>query len=323
MLKKPKYCMISLGFECPLRCKMCFMWKVPRNEKEIGLPEWKKFIEELSLFLDYPIEVNILGGEPLLKDYIYELISFIRTKGLRVSMPSSGFLINQKVAGMIAKAGLNTLGISLDSLREETHDSIRGVKGVYKKVMGAVDYIYQCQSECKTDILTIIMNENLSDILPLADWVNQNEKIASINFMAIMQPHCSETDKFWYRQKEYSFLWPSETERVHEIIDQLILLKKKGYKITNPVSQLEMFKVYFENPVGRFVRDDRCNFDEIVLNVSSGGDVYLCWNMDPIGNIKNETIENIWSSAKAAQVREEIKHCRRNCEPMINCFYGD
>lgn len=316
--KKPKHCVISLGFECPLKCKMCFMWRVPPEEKCVTLEEWKKFVNELHLFLDFPIEINILGGEPLLKKYIYELITFIRKKGFRASMATSGFLINRDVAGRIASSGLNTLGISLDSLDEKIHDFLRGVGGVYKKAIDAIDLIYD--SKCKIDILTIIMNSNLDGIIKLADWVNSDTRIASVNFMAIMKPHCSDLDNFWYKHKDYGFLWPSNTPKVNEIIDQLISCKKQGYKITNSVVQLENFKLYFKDPT-QFVRREKCNFDEVVLNVSSNGNVHLCWEMEPIGNIRYDSIKEIWDNSKAAEVRSKIKSCQRNCEPMINCFY--
>jgi MoaA/NifB/PqqE/SkfB family radical SAM enzyme len=298
------------------------MWRVQPEQNDVSLEDWKKFIEELHSFLDYPIEINILGGEPLLKGYIYELIGFIRANNFRASMATNGFLINKETADRIAKSGLNTLGVSLDSLDEETHDYLRGVNGVYRKATAAIDLIYNCKSECKMDILTIIMGKNLDDIVKLADWVNSDERIASINFMAIMKPHCSDLDSFWYKNNEYSFLWPSDTQETTERINQLIARKKQGNKITNPVEQLERFRLYFQDPT-LFVRPDRCNFDEAVLNVSSNGNVHLCWDMEPIGNIKTSSIKEIWDSDKAMEIRQRIKGCKKNCEPMINCYYGD
>lgn len=321
-VKKPRHCVISLGFACPLKCKMCFMWQVKDEQNNATLEEWKKFIEEMHSFLDYSIEINILGGEPLLKEYIYELISFIRDRNFRSSMATNGFLINTEIANRITESGLNTLGISLDSLNEETHDYLRGVKGVYRKAMAAIDSIYNCKSECKIDMLTIIMGKNMDDIVKLADWVNSDKRIASINFMAIMKPHCANLDNHWYIHQDYSFLWPGDTQRANEVIDQLIARKKQGYKITNPISQLEIFKLYFENP-SKFVRQERCNFDEAVLNVSANGNIYLCWEMEPIGNIKNDSLNEVWNCAKAVEVRKKIRECKKNCEPMINCYYGD
>lgn len=301
---------------------MCFMWRVEAEKNIVTLGEWNKFIEELHSFLGYSIEINILGGEPLLNGYVYELIGFIRSRNFRASMATNGFLINAEVANRIAKSGLNTLGISLDSLKPEIHDYLRGVDGVYKKATDAIDLICNYKSECKIDILAIIMGENLDDILMLADWVNSDERIASINFMAIMKPHCSDLGSSWYKHKDYSFLWPSDTQKVSWIIDQLIARKKQGYKITSPVQQLEKFKLYFRDPA-QFVREDRCHFDEVVLNVSANGNVYLCWDMEPLGNIKTSNIREIWGSEKAMEIRQKIKGCRKNCEPMINCYYGD
>jgi MoaA/NifB/PqqE/SkfB family radical SAM enzyme len=298
------------------------MWQVKSGENDMTLEEWKKFIEELHSFLGYPIEINILGGEPLLKGYIYELISFIRNRNFRATMATNGFLINTEVANKITESGLNTLGISLDSLNGEIHDYLRGVKGVYRKAVDAIDLIYNHKSECKIDILTIIMGKNLDDIVKLADWVNADERIASINFMAIMKPHCSDLDSFWYKHKDYSFLWPGDTQKANEIIDQLIARKKKEYKITNPVPQLEKFKLYFQSPT-MFVRQDRCHFDDVVLNVSTNGNVHLCWDMEPIGSIRANSIKEIWASDKAMEIRQKIKGCRKNCEPMINCCYED
>jgi len=56
--------------------------------------------------------------------------------------------------------------------------------------------------------------------------------------------------------------------------------------------------------------------------IKDKGDVYLCRSMEPIGNIKESTPEEIWNSKKAEEIRERIKRCNKSCK-VLNCNYID
>ena len=259
-IRKPAFCCIGISTGCMLKCKMCSTWKTGyfTTSQEPTLNEWFRFIELVADLTDNSIEINVSGGEPLLDERNLALISFSAKREIPTSMPSNGFLIDKEMAHKIADSGLNAIGISLDGINRDTHDFLRGVKGCYDKAMQAIDYLDRYCGNLGIGILTTISEKNLDEIIGLTKWANEDNRIETIIFQAIAQPFSTPLDNEWYNKSEYSFLWPKDTKKAHALLDELIKLKKMAYKISNPVSQLDAFKRYFENP-REFIKKDICN----------------------------------------------------------------
>ncbi|MBU0503688.1 MAG: radical SAM protein [Candidatus Omnitrophica bacterium] len=300
------------------RCKMCNYWKSEEEPDELEAPHLYKFISSLKEFVGMPFEMNISGGETLMKEGMLDLVEFIADQGFRFSMVTNGYLIDKAVAKRIADSGLSFLALSLDSLDENIHDFLRGRKGSCRKVIEALEFFDIYKGKLKNITLqTIIMGQNLESILDLVKWGKDRQ--VSHSFMAVTRPNMVPVDPEWYKKDEFSFLWPKNISKVLNILDELIKLKKAGYRIDNPIGQLEKFKLYFSDPE-IFVRDTPCSLGDGIIHINPKGDVYLCCEMESVGNIKISDIGKIWLSQKAESIREKIRHCQRNCAGMVNCY---
>ena len=319
-IERPDFCVIEVTHRCMFQCRMCNYWQTKSgvDSDEISIEDLRKFILSLKDFVSTPFGINISGGEPLLREGMLDLIEFIAEQGFKFSMVTNGYLINKAVAKRIADSGLNFIAISLDSLDEKIHDNLRGIKGAHRKVMDALGYFdaYKGKLENLT-VQTIIMGPNMDGILDLAEWAR--DKKFSLSFMAVTRPNMVPVDVEWYKKKEFSFLWPQDTAKAHYVLGGLIKLKKAGYRIDNPVGQLERFKLYFSDPE-RFIKETSCSLGDDIMQVNPRGDVYLCCEMEPTGNIKEGDIGKIWTSKKAESIREKIRSCQRNCASMVNCY---
>jgi AdoMet-dependent heme synthase len=81
------------------------------------------------------------GGEPLLRNDIFELASYARKRGLLVSLGTSGILINDAVAARMKEAGIRKAAISIDAAEPALHDRFRGLSGAWDM---AVEGIRAC-----------------------------------------------------------------------------------------------------------------------------------------------------------------------------------
>lgn len=320
-IQKPKTCLLTVTNRCVLRCKMCHLWKLNTIEDEVSVEDCKRFIDSLSQFDTDPIEVHLIGGESLIKRGILELIRYISNKGSRTVITSSGYTIAEPMAQAIVDSGLSMLNLSLESLSPSVHDFLRGRDGCFQRVMDAIEYFNRIgRRGMKLGINSIITGANLDDIVTLTEWVQQNEWLDSIYFMAVMRPFGSSYDWDWFKKDGCRDLWPSDYSRVESVLDKLIELKRSGYKIENLIGQLQAFKSYFSNPF-KFIKVNRCNLSEQAINVNAIGDVYICFFMDKLGNIKTDNIVELWYSQKAAEIRKQMYACRKNCELVVNCYY--
>lgn len=324
----PRICCLSITDNCMLRCKMCYAWRTNEFNNDLHETEityWERFIKELRDFVAGKLCVYFVGGESLLNKKTLDLIKYASGLGCETVLTSNGYLINEEIAKKIADSGLKDICLSLDSIRESSHDFLRGVKGSFLRVINAIEYLNRHAKNIRIKINTVIMDVNLDEIIDLTNWVINNNAVMFVNFQAITQPFYSRPDDFWYEKKEYAYLWPRELKKVKSVIEELIELKKKNTsKINNPISQLELYKLYFQSPQN-YIKQTMCHIYKEVINVSPAGEITICCNMEPIGSIKQDKIDikELWFSGRYEAVKNNIRNCRKNCHLLLNCYYDE
>lgn len=320
-IPKPTFCIINVYPLCMFKCKMCYIW-TRKDVPILTFDKIKEFIDSVAELTESKIEINFTGGEVLLREDITDLISVAHSHGIRTSLCTNGYLIDEAMAERLAGSGLNGMVISLDSLNEETHDTLRGKPGSYSRIMRAFSYLYKFASEkFKISIQTLITGYNLSGIVDLARWVQENEKISGIYYMAVTEPLYICDGEQWYKKDQYKSLWPQDVKELCAVTDELIGLKTQSgkSKIINSVSQLKAFKLYFKDPM-EFLKKVSCGLGLYALNVNYTGEVSPCFSLGHIGNLYGENIKDMWYSKKAEVLREKMKGCKNNCNYLINCY---
>ncbi len=321
MESKPSQCDLIVTENCFMRCRMCHIWKHKSDDEQIPLNTYADFLRTLKEFTGEKMQVQFVGGEPLRKKGILDLISCAHNHGFATTMTTNGFLVDRRMADDLIASGLNTIGFSLESLQEEKHDFLRGAPGTHKRIMDAIRYFENFRTPENIFISTIISGENLEDIIPIAEWVNKSSRLNFVYFQSIMQPFAMPEDDAWHEREETKFLWP-DTDAAHRVLDKLSAMQKQGYKIANPPGQFGAFKNYFSDP-RKFIKKIKCNLGYNAFSVLPNGDVFLCFSMPAIGNIMTDRIDAIWGSEKAREARKQIASCQKNCKLMINCFFED
>ncbi|MDO8602984.1 MAG: radical SAM protein [Candidatus Omnitrophota bacterium] len=317
----PNYCCFVITLKCIMKCKMCHIWRDSGNIlNELTIQEWKDVVNSLKGFLDTKYDIILSGGEPLLKKDILGLVSYIAKSGYRASLETNSYLVDEELARAIQDSGLWRICISLDSLAEDTHDSLRGRKGSYGRVMRGIEYLNKFCPSVGINIQTTIMEQNLDELAKLAEWVASDERLDYVYFQAIVRPFGTPMDENWFKGDHYGFLWPSHTDKVNLAIEELIRIKENNPKIANTVAQFKAYKAYFKDPVN-FGNNIKCTIGNRDININPCGDAYLCFSKDSIGNIKNRSIEEIWYSEKADKVRNEIIGCKKHCHFLLNCSF--
>ena len=125
--------------QCNLHCIHCYSSAGNQASLQaLNTEEAKSFIHDLA---DFGVPVLLFsGGEPLLREDIFELAGFAREQGLRTVLSSNGTLITKEVAKKIRDVGFAETGISLDGIGKK-NDQFRGKKGAYE---AALDGIRNC-----------------------------------------------------------------------------------------------------------------------------------------------------------------------------------
>lgn len=318
----PNYCCFSITLRCLMQCKNCYIWKQKEDfSKELSIEKWIEAIGFLSSLLDKKNDIIITGGEPLLKENILDFITFCSRRDIKISLQTNAFMLNEELAKKLSDTGLWRVGISFYSLREEIHDFLRGRKGVYKKVLKAIDYLSKFAPNVGINVQNIIMDINLEDIIKMAEWVEKDERLDYIYYLVPMLPFGAKIDEAWFNRDDYRFMWPRNTVKVNSILDDLINKKSYFKKIANSISQLQIFKKYFN--CSFIYSDTKCSLGSRAINIDPQGNVFLCFSHPPIGNISENNLGDIWISQKAENARLEMKHCKKKCHFLINCSFNE
>ena len=128
--------------KCNLKCSHCYINASKEELRgELTTEEAKRLMDQIS-DVSRPLLV-LSGGEPLLREDIYDLIRYGTSKGFRMGLGSNGSLIDEAIAKKLKDAGVKTVSISLDSSIPEKHDEFRGVEGSWQKAVNAITALKQ------------------------------------------------------------------------------------------------------------------------------------------------------------------------------------
>lgn len=103
--------------KCNLKCSHCYRDSGKESQGELTTEEAKKLIDEIAK-ANFKIMI-FSGGEPLMREDIFELISHADKAGLRPVLGTNGTLITIEMAQKLKDSGISAIGISLDSLSSE------------------------------------------------------------------------------------------------------------------------------------------------------------------------------------------------------------
>ncbi len=145
---------------CNLRCLHCYSSSgACHGDSELSTRQARSFLALLPQ-VGCPV-VLFSGGEPLLREDLFELLGEAKGLGLRTVLSTNGTLIDARAAERLAEAAVSYVGISIDG-REEFHDKFRQKKGCFAAAMRGIE---SCrQAGLRTGLRFTITAENAEQI---------------------------------------------------------------------------------------------------------------------------------------------------------------
>ncbi len=129
-------------------------------EGELSTVQCLKLIDDIASF-SKPV-IILTGGEPLMREDIFEIASYIDAKGLRVVLATNGTLVNDELAVKMFASGIKRVSVSIDGLDAESHDAFRRVPGAFEGAMAGITAMKKIGLEFQ--INTTVTRSNLDQI---------------------------------------------------------------------------------------------------------------------------------------------------------------
>lgn len=311
---RPELIILDIFHRCNLQCNICEIRK-DRSLKEYTLKEVTGIINEA---FDWQVkDFALSGGEPLIREDIFEILDFVREKKYHIGVLTNGVALNdsfiKKLLPYLAD-GYLSLSISLDALTPGIHDEIRGAKGCFEKTSGAFKQLSELKNEypgINFNSISIILNENLEELLDLAIFL-KSLNINSIQF----QPLLSNNLIMKERKKGVKYWIPPERFAVLDrAIDSLIEFKRNNHLLVrNSVGNLRLMKKYFRGELKQ--EDVKCQYAAKTMLIANNGEVTTCF--ESYGNIRKNSLKEIYASKYSEQARNRVKGCKHPC--LLPCF---
>ncbi len=283
---------IIVTYRCNARCNMCEVWQNPtKPTEEIGLEVYRKLP---NMFF-----ANITGGEPFVRKDLPEIAGILREKAKRIVISTNGFFTD-RIIDLCKRYPDVGIRISVEGL-QEANDAIRGIPEGFDRAMETLDRLREMGVK-DIGLAMTIQDMNCRDLVSLYQLAE-----ASGYEFATAALHNSHYFHKWDNKIE-------NTNRVCAELESLIWQLLGSGKIKN------WFRAYFNYGLINYVRGNRrllpCEMGQNGFFLDPWGDVLACNGMDEkqsMGNLKQQTWEEIWDSARAEEVRQMVRDCPKNC----------
>jgi len=161
---------------CNLNCLHCRAGAENKTyQNELTTEQCYRLLDNIAGF-SRPI-IILTGGEPMLRDDIYEIADYGSRLGLRMVMAPCGMMIDDNAARKMVNAGIQCISISLDGSTAGSHDEFRRVPGAFDGAMSAIAAAKR--NNLPFQVNTTVTRHNLDEI---PEIMRLAEKLGAITF---------------------------------------------------------------------------------------------------------------------------------------------
>lgn len=303
----------SVTYRCNARCITCLRWQNTTDDEELSTEECKKVISQLSEWLG-SCNVSFTGGEPFVKEGFYDLLSYANSLQLCTNISTNGIVFDADTCKHVLQTGVDSIVFSLNSVEPSLHNRYKGNEGLHQRIVTAIKYFKQKKSPLRIGVLCLITKDTYKYLNDFVLWA-KDLGIDSVDFQPILDIHPPEL-VFETPLSEKLFSMPiAQIDDLAELDNQIELLiqrKKEGHPIVIPVKNLRMIKAFFRG-LKQLPPQRRCTVGFRNLYIAHTGDIQLCPWFAPIGNIRQDSIKNLWFSKTAMRRRLEMLTCKKPC----------
>jgi MoaA/NifB/PqqE/SkfB family radical SAM enzyme len=303
---RPHAAHLILTYKCNLKCEACPSWEVTEHN-DLSTEEWLGVFEQLKS-LDV---VKVLGGEPLIRKDIVELLTGIRDiiDPYMLQLTTNGMMTQRTldVLRAVAWPGLQ-LRISVDGL-ERTHDWMRGVKGSWKKVTKTVREVAALREEYgfKFGINFALTDRSIQE---LDEMIAFSEEMGADLIPGIcVDPFLIGATPPEQGGEQKVILITDKEAVLKALNDQRVGTRRELPGLDHLLSK-RLAANTFEQQLTGETSAFPCRELRDLLYLLPNGNVVRCgMDHEPIGNLREQSFDSIWFGERMCDFRDKVDKC--------------
>ncbi|WP_430443761.1 MAG: heme d1 biosynthesis radical SAM protein NirJ [Pseudomonas piscis] len=323
---RPPVVIWNLLRRCNLTCKHCYATSADSVFRdELDTPAALQVIDDLA---EAGVKVLILsGGEPLLRDDLFQLSAHARAHGMFVALSSNGTLIDESNIEQVSAADFDYVGISIDGL-QDTHDSFRQLKGSFARSLKAMRL---CRERgIRVGMRTTLTRDNhqqLPELLALMrDLDVQKFYLSHLNYSGRGKRSRGLDAHLQMSREAMALLFDRAWEDIaqgrdsdfvsgNNDADAILLLHWTRHHLPGQYPQLEqMLRAWGGNASGSGI-----------ANIDNTGEVHpdTYWWQHSVGNVRRTPFRTLWLEQPDVLLRQLRQHPRAVTGRCASCRWLD
>jgi radical SAM protein with 4Fe4S-binding SPASM domain len=286
--------------KCNLKCRHCRADSCDDEYRdELTFQDAKKLIDDIASFAK-PVLI-LTGGEPLLRQDIWDIVSYARERGLTPALGTNATLIDDDTAKRIYESSIRKISVSLDFPTKEEHDSFRGIEGAYEAAIRGI---------------TAARKAGLD--------VQINTCVTKKNFMRLKELH-RLAEQLDVQAFHPFFLVPTgrgigisgdalDADECEEALKITAEISKTSSIEVKPTDAPHYRRVFAMSAAAVCAKGKGCLAGTGFCFISSTGDVKPCGYFDKIlGNIKEIPFSKIWQESEVLNDLRNPQRLKGKC----------
>lgn len=278
---------------CNLKCYYCFADARKRDPDELSTEQAMQVLDDLAdngLFF-----MTFMGGEPLMRKDIFQLIDYSTDLGMYAAILTNGMLVREGTVPRLADVGCQMLGVSIDSHDPLIHDAVRGVKGSLVGAKRAVAEAVKHDMRCSVRI--VVTEDSLPALPGLFRWARDEgvEELIVIPIFMVGRAAGTPDDRRADIVGKENFFKGLRVLRelgapLGISVPEDTVACCTGIELNPPDAE----HYHLGHAVG-FERSVGCRVGRFIVNIQPNGEVFSCPFVHyPIGDLRTQSIAEIW-----------------------------
>ena len=298
---------------CNANCKHCGS-RAGENvniNAELTTQEIENTLKSISEKYDArKIQINVTGGEPLLRKDLFEVMKYAKQLGFYWSITTNGILITDEIIKSFKETEISTMSISIDVL-ESTHNKFRGLN-CYSKI---IENIKKSDLNVILQITTVTNKSNINELEKIYEVVKElnidSWRILNIDPIG----RAKDNKNLELDSEDYKYLINFIKEK----------RKKSKFEVTYGCAHFLGIKYEKEVRTNMYM----CYTGLTVGSILYNGDIFVCPNVERRpeliqGNVRKDNFVEIWENKFEFFRNLEKFKCGKcdKCEDWKYCLGG-
>ncbi|MEQ1896955.1 MAG: radical SAM protein [Vicinamibacterales bacterium] len=310
-MPSPPFLILFINSLCNMKCEHCFYWQELNQPDDLSLDEIVALSEDLG-----PIQnLNLSGGEPFLrKEFATICRQFIQRNGVKeIYVPTNGYFTERTidaVRNVLQEPSLSVFGVelSLDGM-PEFHDDFRRTKHSFQKALDTYDALVELRKDdarLQIHAISTATESNMREIRLLSTFLYDRCPQMTHHNLAIIRGDRKNPTLQGPALQEYRDLYDyirrlwseREEHRYGSIVEPMLQFAK--------LKSAEQERQYVP-----------CRAGVLSAVVHANGDVSVCEQRPPFGNLRQQSFMQLWRSHVAGEIRQSIRKKECYCTNEI------